>query len=114
VAFAFVTQASATAWAALIALDGCGSTVARDACSAGTKQCPVMAVKVYLGCAQAAHSEMTYDGADAFSVTAGGSCSFNVSTRENRRIWRCSRPARGSTRKSFGSRRQTCAARIFD
>ena len=31
-----------------------------------------MAIKVYLGCAQAAHSEMTYDEADAFSVTAGG------------------------------------------
>ncbi len=31
-----------------------------------------MAVKVYLGCASAAHSEMTYDEADAFSITAGG------------------------------------------
>lgn len=31
-----------------------------------------MAVKVYLGCAPAAHTEMTYDDADAFSVTAGG------------------------------------------
>ncbi len=31
-----------------------------------------MAIKVYLGCAQAAHSEMTYEKADAFSVTAGG------------------------------------------
>jgi len=30
-----------------------------------------MAVKVYLGGA-AAHGEMTYDEADAFSVTAGG------------------------------------------
>ena len=34
--------------------------------------CPVMAVRVYLGGAPAAHSEMTYDDADAFSVTAGG------------------------------------------
>lgn len=31
-----------------------------------------MAVKVYLGGATAAHSEMTYGDADAFSVTAGG------------------------------------------
>jgi len=31
-----------------------------------------MAVKVYLGCAPATHTEMTYDDADAFSVTAGG------------------------------------------
>ncbi len=31
-----------------------------------------MAVKVYLGSALAAHSEVTYDQADAFSVTAGG------------------------------------------
>lgn len=31
-----------------------------------------MAVKVYMGGASAAHSEMTYDEADAFSVTAGG------------------------------------------
>lgn len=31
-----------------------------------------MAVKVYLGGASAAHSEMTYKEADAFSVTAGG------------------------------------------
>jgi len=31
-----------------------------------------MAVKVYLGGAAAAHSEMTYEEADAFSVTAGG------------------------------------------
>jgi len=31
-----------------------------------------MAIKVYVGCAPAAHSEMTYDEADAFSVTAGG------------------------------------------
>jgi hypothetical protein len=31
-----------------------------------------MAVKVYLGGAPAARSEMTYDEADAFSVTAGG------------------------------------------
>ena len=31
-----------------------------------------MAVKVYLGCAPAAHSEMTYDEADAFRVTTGG------------------------------------------
>jgi|GEM_PF-986794 len=30
-----------------------------------------MAVKVYLGGAEA-HSEMTYDEADAFSITAGG------------------------------------------
>jgi hypothetical protein len=28
--------------------------------------------KVYLGGAQAGHSEMTYEEADAFSVTAGG------------------------------------------
>jgi hypothetical protein len=28
--------------------------------------------KVYLGGARAAHSEMTYEEADAFSVTAGG------------------------------------------
>jgi hypothetical protein len=33
---------------------------------------PVMAVKVYLGNALAAHGEITYDDADAFSVTAGG------------------------------------------
>jgi hypothetical protein len=31
-----------------------------------------MAVKVYLGGAPAARSEMTYEEADAFSVTAGG------------------------------------------
>ena len=31
-----------------------------------------MAVKVYLGGAPAAHSEVTYGEADAFSVTAGG------------------------------------------
>jgi hypothetical protein len=31
-----------------------------------------MAVRVYLGGAPAARSEMTYDDADAFSVTAGG------------------------------------------
>jgi hypothetical protein len=31
-----------------------------------------MAVKVYLGGAPAARSEMTYDDADAFSVTASG------------------------------------------
>ena len=31
-----------------------------------------MAVKVYLGGAPAAHSEMTYDEADAFSVSSGG------------------------------------------
>ena len=31
-----------------------------------------MAVKVYLGSAPAAHSEMTCPDADAFSVTAGG------------------------------------------
>ena len=31
-----------------------------------------MAVKVYLGGAPPAHSEMTYDEADAFSITAGG------------------------------------------
>ncbi len=31
-----------------------------------------MAIKVYLGCDPAAHSEMTYEEADAFSVTAGG------------------------------------------
>ena len=34
--------------AALIGLDGCGSTVARDAHPACTKECPVMAVTVYL------------------------------------------------------------------
>jgi hypothetical protein len=33
---------------------------------------PVMAVKVYLGAALAAQSEITYDQADAFSVTAAG------------------------------------------
>ena len=33
---------------------------------------PVMAVKVYLGSASAAQSEVTYDQADSFSVTAGG------------------------------------------
>ena len=33
---------------------------------------PVMAVKVYLGNALAAHGEITYDDADAFSVTSGG------------------------------------------
>ncbi len=31
-----------------------------------------MAVKVYIGSALAAHSEIIYDEADAFSVTAGG------------------------------------------
>jgi hypothetical protein len=31
-----------------------------------------MAVKVYLGGAAAAHGAMTYEEADAFSVTAGG------------------------------------------
>jgi hypothetical protein len=31
-----------------------------------------MAVKVYLGSDPAEHSEMTYQEADAFSVTAGG------------------------------------------
>ncbi len=31
-----------------------------------------MAVKVYLGGAPAARNEMTYEEADAFSVTAGG------------------------------------------
>lgn len=31
-----------------------------------------MAVKVYLSGARAAHSEMTYDEADGFTVTAGG------------------------------------------
>lgn len=36
------------------------------------KERPVMAVKVYLGGAPAALSEMTYQDADAFSVTAGG------------------------------------------
>ena len=30
-----------------------------------------MAVKIYLGGEPAAHSEMTYEEADAFSVTAG-------------------------------------------
>jgi hypothetical protein len=34
--------------------------------------CPVMAVKVYLSGALAARSEMTYEEADAFSVTSGG------------------------------------------
>jgi hypothetical protein len=32
----------------------------------------VMAVKVYLGSSSAAHSEMTYEEADAFNVTSGG------------------------------------------
>ena len=32
----------------------------------------VMAVKVYLGGSSAAQSEMTYEEADAFSVTSGG------------------------------------------
>ncbi len=31
-----------------------------------------MAVRVHLGSASAAHSEVTYDQADTFSVTAGG------------------------------------------
>ena len=31
-----------------------------------------MAIKVYMGSALAAHSDITYDEADAFSVTAGG------------------------------------------
>ncbi len=31
-----------------------------------------MAIKVYLGSASAAQSEVTYDQADSFSVTAGG------------------------------------------
>jgi hypothetical protein len=33
---------------------------------------PTMAIKVYLGSASAAHNEITYDDADAFSVTSGG------------------------------------------
>jgi len=33
---------------------------------------PVMAIKVYMGSALAAHSDITYDEADEFSVTAGG------------------------------------------
>jgi hypothetical protein len=33
---------------------------------------PAMAIKVYLGSASAAHSQITYDEADAFNVTAGG------------------------------------------
>jgi hypothetical protein len=33
---------------------------------------PVMAVKVYLGGASAAQSEVTYEQADAFSVTTAG------------------------------------------
>ena len=33
---------------------------------------PVMAVKVYLGSASAAQSEVTYDQADSLSITAGG------------------------------------------
>jgi hypothetical protein len=36
------------------------------------KECPIMAVRVYLGGPPPAHSELTYDEADAFSVTAGG------------------------------------------
>jgi hypothetical protein len=32
---------------------------------------PVMAVKVYLG-SSAGHGELTYEEADAFSITAGG------------------------------------------
>ncbi|MGE5288303.1 MAG: hypothetical protein ACM3ML_14125 [Micromonosporaceae bacterium] len=31
-----------------------------------------MAIKVYLGSASVAHSEIIYDDADAFSVTTGG------------------------------------------
>src|SRR5258708_1408640 len=37
-----------------------------------TKDCPVMAVRVYLGGAPAARSETAYEETDAFSVTAGG------------------------------------------
>jgi hypothetical protein len=33
---------------------------------------PVMAVKVYLDNASVAHGEITYDDADAFSITSGG------------------------------------------
>jgi hypothetical protein len=46
-------------------------TVARDDIRA-CEGLPVMAVKVYLGGGSAAHSEMTYEEADAFSVTTGG------------------------------------------
>ena len=53
-----------------------------------------MAVKVYLGSASAAQSEVTYDQADSFSV----------STLENRGISRSSRRTRGCTPKSCGSR----------
>ena len=48
-----------------------------------------MAIKVYLGCDPAAYSEMTYDEADV-QRHRWRFCSFSVSTRENRRIWRCS------------------------
>ncbi len=40
--------------------------------SLSAKECLIMAVKVYLGGAPTAHSELTYEEADAFSVTAGG------------------------------------------
>src|SRR6266702_4808131 len=53
-----------------------------------------MAVKVYLGSYSAAHSEMTYEEADAFSVSTPG----------DRRISRSSRRTRGCTPKSCGSR----------
>ena len=51
---------------------GGASTVAGIGYPAAYERCPVMAVKVYLGGATAALSEMTYEEADAFSVTAGG------------------------------------------
>jgi hypothetical protein len=54
------------------AAGGGASTVAGTGYPAAYEGCPVMAVKVYLGGAPAARREMTYEEADAFSVTAGG------------------------------------------
>ncbi len=47
-------------------------TVARIGYPPAFEGLPVMAVRVYLGGASAGHGEMTYEEADAFSVTAGG------------------------------------------
>ena len=51
---------------------GRGGTVAGAEHPHACEGWPVMAVKVYLGSASAAQSEVTYDQADSFSVTAGG------------------------------------------
>jgi hypothetical protein len=69
------------------------------------KECPVMAVKVYLGGAPGGRSEMTYEEATRSASPLAAFCSFSVSARERRRIWRCSRRTRGCGWKSCWSRR---------